>query len=396
MSKDTKGQGDATRLAHTGRGGTRHHGVVNPPVYHVSTVTFPSLKALKDATEGPQSDRAVTYGRRGTPTTFALQDAIAALEGSGSTFLVPSGLSAITLSLLAVLNPGDHLLMVDCAYAPARHFCDTVLRSLAIETTYYDPAVGADIDKLFRPTTRAVFLEAPGSVTFEMQEVSEIAVAARVHRIATLMDNTWATPVYFKPLAHGVDISIQSITKYVGGHADVMMGSVTASEPWLSKLRHWIHHLGLCVGSDDANLALRGLRTLETCLARHQATGIKLAEWLGDRREVSRALHPALVNHPGHSTWKRDFTGASGLFGVLLKPCSDEALAAFIDGLELFGIGYSWGGFESLIAPHDPSPIRSAVPWRANGRLIRIHAGLEDSDDLIADLSAGLARLASA
>jgi cystathionine beta-lyase len=389
-----KGQGDATRVAHTGRGGSRHHGVVNPPVYHVSTVTFPTLKALKEATEGPQSDQAVTYGRRGTPTHFALQDAIAALEGSGSTFLVPSGLAAISVSLLSVLNPGDHLLMVDSAYAPARHFCDTVLRTLAIETTYYDPAIGADISKLIRPNTRAVFLESPGSVTFEIQDVSGITMAAHVHRIATLMDNTWATPLYFKPLAHGVDISIQSITKCIGGHADVMMGSITASEPWLSRVRHWVHQLGLCVGPDDASLALRGLRTLDARLARHQATGIKIAEWLLSRREVARVLHPALVSYPGHGVWERDFTGASGLFGVLLKSCTDQQLADFIDGLELFGKGYSWGGYESLIVPHDPRGIRTAVPWKANGQLIRIHAGLEEADDLIADLSAGLARLA--
>jgi cystathionine beta-lyase len=294
-----------------------------------------------------------------------------------------------------VLNPGDHLLVVDSVYAPTRQFCDTVLRTLAIETTYYDPAIGVGISKLIKSNTRAVYLEAPGSVTFEMQDVPEICMAAHVHRIATLMDNTWATPMFFKPLAHGVDISIQSVTKYIGGHADVMMGSITASEPWLSRLRHWIHHLGLCVGPDDAALALRGLRTLGARLARHQASGLKLAEWLSNRPEVARVLHPALAAYSGHSIWQRDFTGASGLFGVLLRPYSDEAMADFIDGLELFGIGYSWGGFESLIVPHDPRPIRTAVPWQAKGGLIRIHAGLEDADDLIADLSAGLARLAT-
>ncbi len=395
MSDTKKGHGDATRVAHTGRGGTRHHGVVNPPVYHASTVTFPSLKALKEATEGTHSDRAVTYGRRGTPTHFALQDAIAAIEGSGSTFVLPSGLAAISVALLSVLNPGDHLLMVDSVYAPTRHFCDTVLRTLAIETTYYDPAIGAGISKVIKSNTRAVYLESPGSVTFEMQDVPEITMAAQVHRVVTLMDNTWATPLFFKPLAHGIDISIQSVTKYIGGHADVMMGSVTASEPWLSRLRHWIHQLGLCVGPDDCSLALRGLRTLDVRLARHQASGIKVAEWLSNRREISRVLHPALVAYNGHSIWKRDFTGASGLFGVLLRPCTDEALADFIDGLELFSIGYSWGGYESLIVPQDPVPIRTAVPWKTTGRLIRIHAGLEDADDLIADLSAGLARLAT-
>ncbi len=396
MSQGRKGHGDGTRLTHTGRGGTRHHGVVNTPVYHVSTVTFPSIAALHQAAHGPQSDRAVTYGRRGSPTTFALQDAIAAIEGAGSTFLVPSGLSAIAVSLLSVLNPGDHVLISDSAYAPARQFADTVLRTLAIETTYYDPRIGAGISKLFRPSTRAVLVEAPGSVTFEMQDIPEIAMTAHVHRAAVLMDNTWATPLFFKPLEHGVDLSIQSVTKYLGGHADVVMGSITASEPWLSRVRHWVHQLGLSVGPDDCNLVLRGMRTLGARLAQHQATGLKLAEWLHARNEVKHVLHPALPDDPGHELWKRDFDGASGLFGVVLKPASAEALAAFIDGLELFGIGYSWGGYESLIVPHDPRGIRTAVPWTEPGNLIRIHAGLEDADDLISDLSAGLARYAAA
>ncbi len=397
MSEQRKGHGDGTRLAHTGRGGSRHHGVVNTPVYHVSTVTFPTLAALRNAPRtGSQADRAVTYGRHGSPTTFALQDAIAAIEGAGSTFLVPSGLAAINIALLTVLNPGDHLLMTDSAYAPARQFADTVLRTLAVETTYYDPRIGAGISKLFRPSTRAVLLEAPGSVTFEMQDIPEITIAARVNRAATIMDNTWATPLFFKPLLNGVDISVQSVTKYIGGHADVVMGSVTASEPWLSRLRHWIHHLGISIGPDDANLALRGLRTLGARLAQHQASGLKLANWLRARNEVVRVLHPALPDDPGHEIWKRDFTGACGLFGVVLRPKSDEALAAFIDGLELFGIGYSWGGYESLIVPHDPRSIRTAVPWTEKGQLIRIHAGLEDPDDLIADLSTGLARYAAA
>ena len=396
MTEDRKHRGDGTRLTHTGRGGNRHHGVVNTPVYHVSTVTFPSLAALKAAPHGgPQADRAVTYGRRGSPTTFALQDAIAVIEGAGSTFLVPSGLAAINIALLATLNPGDHVLITDSAYAPARQFCDTVLRTLAIQTTYYDPRLGADVSKLFRPNTKAVFLEAPGSVTFEMQDVPEIAMAARVHRIATIMDNTWATPLYFKPLLAGIDISVQSVTKYIGGHADVVMGSITASEPWLSRVRHWIQHLGLSVGPDDCNLALRGLRTLGARLEQHQASGLKVANWLRSRREVVRVLHPALADDPGHELWKRDFRGACGLFGVVLQPKPDEALAAFVDGLELFGIGYSWGGYESLIVPHDPRPIRTAVPWTEPGQLIRIHAGLEDVDDLIADLSAGLARYAA-
>ena len=392
-SKDKGGgsPGDSTRLAHTGRGGSRHHGVVNTPVYHVSTVTFPTVAALTAARSNPE--RGVTYGRRGTPTTFALQDAIAAIEGAGSTHLVPSGVTAITVSLLSVLGPGDHLLMTDSVYAPARAFCDTILRGLGVETTYYDPCIGAEIAALVRRNTRATFLESPGSVTFEVQDVPAIVEVARRHRIATLIDNTWATPLFFKPLAHGVDISIQAVTKYIGGHADVMMGSITASEPWLSRVRNWIDQLGLCAGPDDCNLALRGLRTLPVRLARHQETGLALAEWLASRPEVQRILYPALPGDPGHALWQRDFTGAPGLFGVELQPFSDAAVAAFLEGLELFGLGYSWGGFESLIVPQNPRPLRTAVPWHAAGPLIRIHAGLEDAADLRADLTTGLARL---
>ena len=386
-------KGDRTRLTHTGRGGARHHGVINPPVYQASTVTFPTVAALKEAMQAP--DRVVTYGRRGTPTTFALQDAIAALEGAGSTLLVPSGLAAITTSLLACLGPGDHLLMVDSAYAPARKFCDSILKQLGVEVTYYDPLIGAGIDALFRRNTRAVFLESPGSVTFEVQDVAAIAAVCHARGATSLIDNTWATPLFFKPLSHGVDVSIQAVTKYIGGHADLMMGSMTASEPMLSRLRHWVHQLGLCAGPQDVYLALRGIRTLSARLAQHQATGMQLATWLAQRPEVERVLYPPLPNDPGHRLWKSDFTGATGLFGVLLKPFSGAAVAAFIDGLELFGLGFSWGGFESLIVPQDPHAVRTAVPWNAKGPLVRIHAGLEDPEDLIRDLEAGLGRLRS-
>ena len=384
-------RGDRTRLTHTGRGGTRHHGVVNPPIYQASTVTFPDVATLKEAMRTP--DRFVTYGRRGTPTTFALQDAIAALEGAGSTLLVPSGLAAITVALLASVGPGDHLLVVDSAYAPARTFCDTTLKQLGVEVTYYDPHIGAGIDGLFRRNTRAVFLESPGSITFEVQDVPAIAAVARARGAVSLIDNTWATPLFFKPLLLGVDVSIQAVTKYIGGHADLMMGAITASEPMLSKLRHWVYSMGLCAGPQDMYLALRGIRTLSARLAQHQQTAMQLATWLSQRPEVERVLYPPLPSDPGHRLWKSDFTGGSGLFGVLLKPFADNAVAAFIDGLELFGIGYSWGGFESLIVPQDPRQIRTAVPWQASGPLVRIHAGLEDPDDLRADLEAGLGRL---
>ena len=376
-------------MAHVGRGGERHHGVVNPPVYRASTVTFPSVDALRAATARPWD--GVTYGRRGTPTTFALQDAMAELEGGGQCLALPSGLAAVTTALLALLDAGDHLLMVDTVYGPTRLFCDGALRSFGVETTYYAP--GADIEPLFRANTRAVYLESPGSLTFEMQDVPAVAAAARARGAWTLMDNTWATPLFCKPLALGVDVSIQSVTKYVGGHADLMMGTATAQGDAFARLRSTAAQLGLCAGPDDCYLALRGLRTLAARLDRHQRTGLALAEWLGARPEVQRVLHPALPTDPGHALWSRDYSGASGLFGVVLRPVPDAAVAAMVEGLDLFAMGYSWGGFESLALPVPTPPRTAAGPWTDDGPLLRFHAGLEDPADLIADLEAGLERL---
>ena len=384
---------DDTRIAHSGGGGERHHGVVNTPVYHVSTVTFPTVAALRESNAHP--GRGVTYGRMGTPTTFALQDAVAELEGGGHTLALPSGLSAIATALLALLESGSHLLMVDTAYGPTRRFCDGLLASFGVETTYYDPAAGAAIESLLRPNTRAVFLESPGSLTFEVQDVPAIAAAARAHGAVTLMDNTWATPLYCKPLALGVDVSLQSVTKYIGGHSDLMLGTVTAGGETFDRVRAATLQLGLCAGPDDCYLALRGLRSLAARLARHQETGLALARWLQERPEVERVRHPALSGGPGHELWRRDFAGASGLFGVVLKPAPPAAVAAMLDGLSVFAMGYSWGGFESLIVPVEPAP-RTATAWPASGPLLRIHAGLEHAADLIADLEAGFARLNAA
>ena len=379
-----------TRLVHGGYDGHRFHGFVNPPVVHASTVLFASAQAhLTD------SQRYV-YGRHATPTNEALSDAISELEGAAGTRLMPSGVSAITAALLSVLRPGDHLLMVDNVYGPTRKFCDSFLTRMGIATTYYDPALGAGLEALMRPQTRAVFLEAPGSGTFEMQDVPAIvAVAARAGAY-TLMDNTWATPLFFRPLEHGVDFSIQAATKYISGHSDVMIGTVAASPRAWGPLQETCRELGLTVGPDDVYLAYRGLKTMAVRLKQHQASGLKVARWLEGRPEVTRVRHPGLESDPGHALWKRDFSGACGLFAFETGPISDRQTAAFLDALTLFGMGYSWGGYESLAIRVNPAPIRTAVRWQAPGTLFRLHIGLEDPDDLMADLARGLAAMTAA
>ena len=374
-----------TRLSTAGRKSKEHFGVVNTPVYRASTILYPTIAAL-DARDMP-----FTYGRNGNPTVQSLEEAVNALEGSKRTIFVPSGLNAVATALMSVCSPGDHLLMVDTCYAPSRIFCDKTLKRLGIETTYYDPLIGANIESLFKPNTRAVFCESPGSLTFEVQDVPAISKAAHAHDVAVLLDNTWATPLHFRALERGADLSIQAVTKYIGGHADVMMGYIAANEPFATRAADFHHNSGLYVSGDDCFLALRGLRTLAVRLKRHQETAMTLARWLQTRPEVSRILFPALENDPGHAIWKRDFTGASGLFGVVLKPASRQAVAAFLEGLVHFGLGFSWGGYESLAVPSDIR--RTATKFVTGGPVIRIHAGLEDAGDLIDDLSAGFDRL---
>jgi cystathionine beta-lyase len=337
------------------------------------------------------ADAPFVYGRLGTPSSKSLEDAVTALEGATYTVLCPSGLSAITTAILSVCSAGDHLLVTDSCYEPTRSFCDRTLRRLGIETTWYDPLIGAGIAELFRPNTRAVFCESPGSLTFEVQDVPAIAAVAHARGASMLLDNTWATPLLFDALACGVDLSIQAATKYVGGHADVMIGYVAANESHAKRLRGTHHDLGLYASGDDCFLALRGLRTMAVRLARHQETALRLARWLKGQPEVAHVLHPALEDDPGHAIWKRDFKGASGLFGVVLQPVSREAFAAFFDALVLFGRGYSWGGYESLIVPAHIH--RTAKVFTGEGPVLRIHAGLENPDDLIAELGAALARL---
>jgi len=372
-----------TKIIAEGRMSDSHFGAVNTPVYRASTILYPDLAAIKANTQ------PYTYGRRGTPSTQSFEDAISSLEGAARTVSVTSGIQAIGLAILSVCSAGDHLLMVDSCYEPTRTLCDRTLKRFGVQTTYYAP--DDDITAHLKPNTKAVFCESPGSLTFEMQDIAAIAKATHAHGASVLMDNTWATPLFFRPLEHGVDLSIQAATKYIGGHADVMLGYVAANEKHAGRLHQTHGDLGLYASGDDCFLGLRGLRTLAVRLARHQETGLALARWLQGRPEVARILHPGLPGDPGYGLWKRDFSGSCGLFGVVLKPVSEARLAAFVDGLQHFGIGYSWGGFESLIVP---AHIRRTVrPFEAEGPILRIHAGLEDPDDLIADLEKGLERL---
>jgi cysteine-S-conjugate beta-lyase len=382
----------ATRLVAGGRDASAHHGFVNPPVHHASTVLYPSAEDFL-----ARRSRYL-YGRRGTPTSEALENALRELEGPdcAGVALLPSGLAAISTALFAVLNAGDHLLVTDSAYQPTRRFCNSVLRRNGVETTYYDPLIGGGIAALMKPNTRAVFVEAPGSLSFEVQDVPAIAAAAHAKGAVVLMDNTWATPLYFRAFDKAVDLSIQAATKYIGGHSDVMLGTVSANQATWEPLSETVHALGLCVGPDDIYLGLRGLRTMGVRLAHHHQAGLKVARWLAARPEIARVLHPALESCPGHAVWRRDFSGASGLFSIVFKPVAQSAVNAFVNELRLFGIGASWGGFESLAIPFDCTSIRTATKWLPGGPTVRLHIGLEDIDDLIGDLEGGFAALAAA
>lgn len=380
----------ATTVVHAGRDPSAQHGFVNTPVYRGSTVLFPTYEALKKRTQ------PYTYGRRATPTTRALEEALTELAGGAATILLPSGLNAVTAAILAFVKAGDDILMVDTVYQPTRAFCDGMLKRLGVSTIYYDPRVGADIAGLITPATRLVFVESPGSQTFEMQDIPAIAQAAQARGLFVLADNTWAGPLYCKPLQLGCDVTIEALTKHVVGHADANLGAVTANARAAKSLDNAKEWLGTSVGSEEAYLALRGLRTLNVRLAHHHSAGLAMARWLAERPEVARVLHPALESDPGHALWARDYTGACGLFAAILKPASEKALAAFLDGLQLFGMGYSWGGYESLIIPFDPTSYRTATKWTAEGPAIRLHIGLDDIEDLKDDLSAAFERLRTA
>ena len=384
---DKPKRGPSTMATHAGRDPSAQHGFVNTPVYRGSTVLFKTL----DAYESRQ--QKYVYGRRGSPTSDALGDAVAALEGGTRTWLTPSGAAAIASVLLSFTKAGDHILVTDSVYLPTRKMCEGILKRYGVETTYYDPTIGAGIAGLMRPNTTLVFTESPGSLTFEVQDIPAIAKAAHARGALVVMDNTWASPVYFKPFAHGVDIAIQAATKYIVGHADAMLGTITAADKAIAaRMVGETQALGICAGTEEMYLGLRGLRTMPVRLQRHWQSGVEVARWLEARPEVARVIHPALESHPQHALWKRDFLGASGLFAIELKPCPRPALAAFLDGMALFGMGASWGGFESLIIPYDATPSRTATAWRPEGPTLRLHIGLEDVEDIKADLAAAFSR----
>ena len=381
----------ATRLTHAGRGPGFSEGIVNPPIWRASTILFDTLADLDAAIAAP--DKGLYYGRRGTPTQWALEDALTGLEpGAAGTKLFPSGVAAITTALLAVVKAGDHILITDSAYEPTRLFADQHLRKFGVTTTYFDPVIAAGIADLVQPNTTAILLESPGSLSFEIQDVPAIAAIARARGIVTMLDNTWATALRLQPLALGCDISLQAITKYVGGHSDLMMGAATANAALWPRLKAATYRLGHTVSADDAALALRGLRTLSLRLDRHEASALTIAAWLERHPAIDSVWHPALPSHPGHTLWQRDFSGATGLFSFVLKQGERRHCAALIDQLRHFGIGFSWGGFESLALPVELSSIRSATTRAVPGPIIRLSIGLEDPEDLIADLGAGLAR----
>ncbi|NWG47485.1 MAG: cystathionine beta-lyase [Alphaproteobacteria bacterium] len=382
-----------TRLVTAGRHPERQAGAVNPPVYHASTILFPTLEALDGYHTKP-----VTYGRHGTPGTHAFEEAMCEIEGAALCRLTPSGLAAISTAVLAFAEAGDDILVADCVYEPTRAFCDHMLTRLGMRVRYYDPCIGAGIAALLEPATRLILTESPGTRSFEVQDIPAIVAAARAHsdRVLVLMDNTWATPHLLRPLDLGVDISIQSATKYIVGHADALLGTICVGAAQAERLKRGYRLLGQSVGPDDVYLAMRGLRTLGVRLRRHEETGLALARWLKARPDITRVLHPALPDDPGHALWRRDFSGASGLFGFEMIGGTRAQVAAMLDGYRHFGMGFSWGGFESLITPSRLEKARTATRWDPRGPVFRISAGLEDAEDLIADLEAGFARFHAA
>jgi cystathionine beta-lyase len=383
-----------TLLVHAGRDPERYQGMVNTPVFRTSTVLHPDLESY----EAPRDEdyQRISYGRNGTPTTRALEEAVARLEGGYRAVAVPSGLAAILASLCAFVKNGDHLLVVDSVYGPTRNFCNARLKPNGVDVEYYDPLIGAGVARLIRPNTRAIFCESPGSLTFEMQDIPAIAAAAHAREIPVLADNTWGTPYFFRAFERGVDISIHSATKYIVGHADAMMGIIVTNQQHWRTVRRTVADYGYSASPDDCYLALRGLRTLGVRLKHQMQSALKVAGWLRARPEVKRVLFPALEGDPGHAIWKRDFSGAAALFSFVMAVADGRQTAAFVNALELFGIGSSWGGYESLVSVAHAEKIRTATRWNPGGETIRLHVGLEDPDDLIADLERGFAAAAKA
>jgi cysteine-S-conjugate beta-lyase len=385
-----------TRLAQAGRKPKSAPRTVNLPVARASTVVFASLDDMEATQRRFEAGEPVpTYGIVNMPLRVAFEELMVAIEGGHRAATFPSGLAAVAAAILACVKAGDHLLVTDSAYGPTRRFCDRTLARLGVETTYYDPLAGAGIAELMRPNTRAVYLESPGSLTFEVQDFPAIARAAHEKGAAVIQDNTWATGIFFRSFDHGADLVVQAATKYPAGHSDLLIGAVVANAAWWPRLRDTSRDLGQTASPDDLFLALRGIRTMDVRMRQHEKSGMEVARALQAHLAVKRILHPALPDDPGHALWKRDFLGASGLFGVELAPCSRAQVAALVDGLEYFALGYSWGGYESLVVPEHPEHLRTARPWRG-GPLIRLQIGLEDPADLIEDLLRGFDRMKGA
>lgn len=385
-----------TQLVTVGRHPERFGGLVNTPICRASTILAGSMAEWEEMKRARAAEEpgATTYGRYGTATTHAFEEAIAALEGGHRSLAFPSGLAAIVTTLTALLSAGDHVLVTYSAYSPTRSFLDHVLSRLGVEVEVYDPGCGKNIESVMRSNTRVVYVESPGSETLEIQDIPAITAVAHAHGAFVVMDNTWATPLFFKPFEHGVDVSIHAATKYIVGHSDAMLGVVTCNEATWAQVKKTTQYMGQTAGPDDIYLALRGLRTMGVRLQRHWASGLRVAQWLEQQAEVEAVVHPALPSHPGHALWKRDFRGASGLFTAVLRASEDESVAAFVDALQHFGIGVSWGGYESLAIPFTPGKHHGAR-WPYTGKAVRLHVGLEDPEDLIADLNRGLAALAA-
>lgn len=379
-----------TILTHAGSKPDEYHGAVNVPVHRMSTIVFKTYEEFEKVPNVP-----FYYGRSGTPTSAAFEEAVAGIEGAFKSVATCSGLSAILTALLAFVKAGDHILMTDNCYGPSRKTCEEILRKFGIDVEYYPPMIGSEIEKLFRPNTKLVFMEAPGSLTFEVQDIGAITAAAKKAGIKTAIDNSWATPLFFKPLAFGIDVSVMSATKYIAGHSDVMLGVVSAMEESYPAIRRASQMLGLIGGSEELYLGTRGLRTLHVRLPHHQKSALEIAQWLEKQPQVKRVLHPALPSCPGHENWKKYFKGSSGTFSIVLHETNREKIAKMLDGMSIFRMGFSWGGFESLLFPEQPKPIRTAEVWTEEGFSLRLHIGLEDVEDLRLDLEAGLKRLAA-